>query len=68
MTNNPLKISALESEGIRVSARVPLEGEVNPDNESYLLTKAQRMDHLLRLTPVSYAAILREPYDCQPAD
>lgn len=68
MTNNPLKISALESEGIRVNARVPLEGEVNPDNESYLLTKAQRMDHLLRLTPVSYAANLREPYDCQPAD
>jgi len=68
MTNNPTKIGALEYAGIRVKARVPLEGTVNPDNESYLLTKAQRMDHLLQIKPISYAANLREPYDCQPAD
>ena len=51
MTNNPLKISALEAEGIRVNARVPLEIAVNSDNEGYLSTKARRMDHLLQLTP-----------------
>ena len=51
MTNNPLKISALETEGIRVNARVPLEIAVNPDNAGYLSTKALRMDHLLQFTP-----------------
>lgn len=47
MTNNPLKISALQAEGIRVSSRVSLEAPVNADNEAYLLTKAKRMDHML---------------------
>jgi GTP cyclohydrolase II len=51
MTNNPLKISALEAEGIKVNKRVPLEAPVNSDNESYLLTKVQRMDHLLQFAP-----------------
>jgi GTP cyclohydrolase II len=51
MTNNPLKINALEAEGIRVHARVPLEIAVNSDNAGYLSTKALRMDHLLQLTP-----------------
>lgn len=53
MTNNPLKISALEAEGIKVNKRVPLEAPVNSDNESYLLTKVQRMDHLLQFAPPS---------------
>jgi len=53
MTNNPLKISALEAEGIKVNKRVPLEAPVNSDNESYLLTKVQRMDHLLQVAPLS---------------
>ncbi|MGB4248980.1 MAG: GTP cyclohydrolase II, partial [Pseudohongiellaceae bacterium] len=48
MTNNPLKISALQAEGIRVTMRVSLEGAVNPENAQYLLTKAKRMDHMLR--------------------
>lgn len=47
MTNNPAKISALEAEGINVITRVPLEIAANPENHSYMLTKAQRMDHLL---------------------
>ncbi|MGZ4956484.1 MAG: GTP cyclohydrolase II, partial [Methylobacter sp.] len=64
MTNNPAKISALKSEGIHVNARIPIEGTVNPDNESYLLTKAQRMDHLLQLTPFPHSVDLTEPYDC----
>jgi GTP cyclohydrolase II len=49
ITNNPLKISALEAEGIHVSARVPLTVEANAENEHYLLTKARRMQHLLPL-------------------
>lgn len=66
MTNNPLKISALEAEGIRVSTRVPLEAAVNAENQSYLLTKAQRMDH--QLTPSSFPTNRRPAYDYQPAD
>jgi GTP cyclohydrolase II len=47
ITNNPLKIRALEAEGIVVSARVPLAVVANAENEHYLLTKARRMEHLL---------------------
>jgi GTP cyclohydrolase II len=66
MTNNPLKISELEAEGIRVVARVPLEAVVNADNQSYLLTKVQRMDH--QLAPSSFPINRRPAYDYQPAD
>jgi GTP cyclohydrolase II len=47
MTNNPEKIGALEESGIVVTDRVPLQADVNADNERYLLTKAARMHHLL---------------------
>lgn len=54
MTNNPSKIRALEAEKINVSARVALEIALNPDNQDYLITKVQRMDHLLQLaSPVN---------------
>ena len=49
ITNNPLKISSLEEAGIKVSERVELENFVNPENSQYLATKAQRMNHLLRM-------------------
>jgi GTP cyclohydrolase II len=68
MTNNPLKICALKAEGIQVNARIPLEGLVNADNETYLLTKAIRMDHQLQITPFSYIKNHRAAYDYQPAD
>jgi GTP cyclohydrolase II len=47
ITNNPSKIRALEAEGIKVTARVPLTVVANAENEHYLLTKARRMEHLL---------------------
>jgi len=53
MTNNPAKISALLEYGIDVTERVSLEVAANTDNAGYLLTKAQRMDHLLQLKPAS---------------
>ena len=53
MTNNPIKITALEEEGIKVSMRLPIEGTINADNKGYLFTKVQRMDHLLPLDLVS---------------
>ncbi len=53
ITNNPAKISALQDCGIDVSERVSLEVAANADNADYLLTKVQRMDHLLQLKPAS---------------
>ncbi len=49
LTNNPNKIEELQRLGIEVVERVPLQGEVNPENARYLLTKAARMNHLLDL-------------------
>lgn len=54
MTNNPLKIAALQAEGIKVSSRVSLEAPVNADNEAYLLTKVKRMDHLLPMNSFNH--------------
>jgi len=54
ITNNPIKIRALESAGIKVNDRVELDDFANPENSRYLLTKAERMDHLLPLkNPIS---------------
>jgi len=52
ITNNPAKISALEAEGITISERVSLAVAANTDNADYLLTKVQRMDHLLPIEPI----------------
>lgn len=49
ITNNPIKIEALTSAGIDVKDRVALDDFANPENTRYLLTKAERMDHLLHL-------------------
>ena len=49
ITNNPLKISSLEEAGIKVSKRVELDNFVNPENSQHLVTKAQPMNHLLRM-------------------
>ncbi|RZU47749.1 GTP cyclohydrolase II [Fluviicoccus keumensis] len=47
MTNNPLKVEALEKHGIRVVERVPLMTGRNPHNDQYLDTKQEKMGHLL---------------------
>src|SRR2546421_5783765 len=49
LTNNPLKIASLQACGIPVAARVPLPPRVTTENATYLLTKVQRMRHLLNL-------------------
>lgn len=53
ITNNPIKINALESAGIKVNERVELDNFANPENSRYLLTKAERMEHLLTLNTAS---------------
>jgi 3,4-dihydroxy 2-butanone 4-phosphate synthase / GTP cyclohydrolase II len=47
MTNNPCKVTALESYGIRVKARVPLEIKANSHNERYLKTKRDKLGHAI---------------------
>ena len=47
MTNNPLKVSALEGAGVRVAAREPLEVGRNSVNAGYLDVKRDRMGHAL---------------------
>lgn len=56
LTNNPDKIEHLSDLGIRVKERVELEPVIYADNFNYLLTKVQRMNHLLNLDPVSIPA------------
>lgn len=53
LTNNPAKIESLQALGISVSERVPVVGHVNGSNHRYLLTKANRMHHLLDVEPLS---------------
>jgi len=47
LTNNPKKIEALESLGIVVSERLPIETEQTPHNAEYLATKAAKLGHFL---------------------
>jgi 3,4-dihydroxy 2-butanone 4-phosphate synthase/GTP cyclohydrolase II len=52
MTNNPDKTSSLESYGVPVTERVALTPRPNDHNLGYLLTKRDRMGHVLPgLTP-----------------
>jgi len=51
MTNNPRKVVGLESYGIEITDRVPLEIRPNVRNLRYLETKKQRMGHLLDHLP-----------------
>lgn len=46
MTNNPVKVGALEQYGIEVVERIPLQTGENPHNEKYLQTKAGKLGHL----------------------
>ena len=47
MTNNPQKSDALESGGIHVSERVPIEIAPSDGTQKYLKTKKAKLGHLL---------------------
>jgi 3,4-dihydroxy 2-butanone 4-phosphate synthase/GTP cyclohydrolase II len=49
LTNNPRKIKGLEGYGLEVVERVPIQMEVNEDNENYLRTKKFKLGHLLNM-------------------
>ncbi|XUU61563.1 GTP cyclohydrolase II [Erythrobacter sp. HA6-11] len=48
MTNNPAKVDALESAGVKVTERVPHQLPDNPFNARYLATKRDKSGHLLK--------------------
>lgn len=47
ISNNPQKVAALESAGIRVVERVPCEPAVGAKSAAYLKTKKEKLGHLL---------------------
>ena len=47
ISNNPQKVAALESAGIRVVERVPCEPPVGERSAAYLKTKKEKLGHLL---------------------
>ena len=48
MSNNPLKVLALEAQGITIVQREPHEIDANPENAAYLGTKRDKLGHFLR--------------------
>ncbi len=62
MTNNPRKMIALEGYGLEVVGRVPLETEPRPENLKYLVTKCQKLGHLLNLRQQDASLKERLPY------
>jgi len=49
MTNNPLKIQAIEESGIEVKSRVPIVIPPKKENLGYLKTKEELMGHLFHI-------------------
>ena len=49
MTNNPKKIKGLEGYGLEVTGREPLECEPRPENLKYLMTKCQKLGHMMKI-------------------
>jgi GTP cyclohydrolase II len=49
MSNNPEKVDAVESAGVKVVERVPCLADVLDSREAYLRTKRDKMGHLLEI-------------------
>ncbi|MFC2947436.1 GTP cyclohydrolase II [Virgibacillus sediminis] len=46
ITNNPLKLEAMEDAGLAVSGRTPLWGDISEYNRKYLQTKVSKSGHI----------------------
>ena len=55
LTNNPKKIVGLEGYGLEVVERVPIEMPPTRRNRAYLITKRDKLGHLLTLVPAQSA-------------
>jgi 3,4-dihydroxy 2-butanone 4-phosphate synthase/GTP cyclohydrolase II len=49
LTNNPKKIKGIEGYGLEVTDRVPIECEPKPENLKYLMTKCQKLGHMMKI-------------------
>ena len=49
LTNNPKKIVGLGAYGLEIVERIPIEIKSNPENEFYLMTKRDKLGHLILL-------------------
>lgn len=47
MTNNPRKLSGLSGYDLEIVKRVPIEIDCNDNNEKYLKTKKEKLEHIL---------------------
>ncbi len=51
LTNNPKKVVGLHGYGLDIVERVPLEMDPNNHNEKYLMTKRDKLGHLILVDP-----------------
>lgn len=63
LTNNPKKIVGLEGYGLEVVERVPIEMPPTRRNRAYLVTKRDKMGHLLTLVAGGKAGVPRPARD-----
>jgi len=49
LTNNPRKVIGLEGYGMRVVERIPLIVSLTPENRAYLMTKQEKLGHILQV-------------------
>ncbi|MFW6115241.1 MAG: bifunctional 3,4-dihydroxy-2-butanone-4-phosphate synthase/GTP cyclohydrolase II [Thermodesulfobacteriota bacterium] len=49
MTNNPKKVVGLEGYGLTITDRVPIEIPPRPENMKYLLTKCEKLGHIMEI-------------------
>jgi len=47
LTNNPKKIIGLEGYGLEIVERIPIKSPAHCDNQRYLKTKKEKLDHIL---------------------
>jgi 3,4-dihydroxy 2-butanone 4-phosphate synthase/GTP cyclohydrolase II len=52
MTNNPKKLSGLESYGLKITEQLPLTTTPNEHNRRYLQTKQKKMGHILNILDI----------------
>jgi 3,4-dihydroxy 2-butanone 4-phosphate synthase/GTP cyclohydrolase II len=53
LTNNPRKIVGLEAYGLTIARRMPIEMPSHASNRNYLVTKRDKLGHLLDLPPAA---------------
>jgi 3,4-dihydroxy 2-butanone 4-phosphate synthase / GTP cyclohydrolase II len=68
LTNNPKKIIGLEGYGLMVVERLPIEMPATSRNRAYLVTKRDKLGHLLTLAPAGPARTAGAKRGKRPAD